>query len=477
MSDSHDERIRGLEQALLLRVKEARELRALAEGLSRELAHERGKHQSRLFGSEFATSLLAQHGNLERAAPQMLEAIGLELEFHVVRLLVLDAATQTMQCRFQWQAGAAPSLPTSYARGVGVPGEAWMDATPHWVPDLAAAPSFTGQRQACDAGLIATCAFPIVVDGEVHAIIDLWTNHLRKLDENLLLTLGGFGAQLGKAIEHMNRQEQARFNELQIARHIQTAILPRDLSVEGLEVSAMMVPATEVGGDYYDVLPFDGGAWFGIGDVTGHGVGAGMIMLMVQSAVAALIQDPTTQSPRNVTLQLNRFLHDNIRHRLREKDHVTFSLLRYTRDGVVRFAGAHEDIVIWRADRRRCEAVRTEGTWLGAVPSIDDVTREQQITLSPGDILVLYTDGLIEGRDATRELFGLHRLIAAVEQLASPTRTVAALCDAVLGQALRWCASQEDDISLVMARYHGDQGDESDFELLADHTLIHTDDL
>ena len=76
--------------------------------------------------------------------------------------------------------------------------------------------------------------------------------------------------------------------EMEIAARIQTSILPRDVSVAGLEIAAAMQPATEVGGDYYDVVPVDDGCWLGIGDVAGHGLGTGLVMLMMQSGIGAL---------------------------------------------------------------------------------------------------------------------------------------------------------------------------------------------
>ncbi len=283
--------------------------------------------------------------------------------------------------------------------------------------------------------------------------------------------VGALRAYIGKLVEKSTANDQQRFSELQIARHIQTAILPRDLSVDGLEVAAIMVPATEVGGDYYDVLPAHDGAWFGIGDVTGHGVGAGMIMLMVQSAVAALIR--TCNGPRDVVIELNALLHDNIHGRLRERDHVTFSLLRYTRDGLVRFAGAHEDMIVWRAQSRRCEVIETNGLWLGAVASVAEQTKEEQLQLAPGDILVLYTDGVTEARNAEREQFGLDRLRDLVVELAPAGQPIAQLCDAIVGKVVRW-GTQADDISVVVARYHGD---DIDYDIDSDSTAVQMGDL
>jgi hypothetical protein len=76
--------------------------------------------------------------------------------------------------------------------------------------------------------------------------------------------------------------------ELEIGARIQTCILPAAIEVPGLSVSARMIPASEVGGDYYGVFPTHDGAWIGIGVVAGHGLTSGLVMLMMQSAVAAL---------------------------------------------------------------------------------------------------------------------------------------------------------------------------------------------
>ena len=106
-----------------------------------------------------------------------------------------------------------------------------------------------------------------------------------------------------------------------------------------------MRPAEEVGGDYYDVVPCDGGgAWLGIGDVSGHGLNAGLVMLMVQSAAQALIRAVPDIEPADLFRKLNQVLHDNVRMRLERDDHVTP-------------ARAHDDVAPAGADDRRDEAV------------------------------------------------------------------------------------------------------------------------
>src|SRR5579871_1388524 len=113
------------------------------------------------------------------------------------------------------------------------------------------------------------------------------------------------------------RAERARLeHELELAARIQTSILPKDRQVSRLAVSTVMVPATEVGGDYFDVLPFPDGGWLGIGDVAGHGLHSGLVMMMIQSIVAAITNDRFDASPADVWRALNAVLYDNVHTRL-----------------------------------------------------------------------------------------------------------------------------------------------------------------
>src|SRR5512139_2170189 len=164
-------------------------------------------------------------------------------------------------------------------------------------------------------------------------------------------------AQQQSALLEAERVARERLEkELDLARQIQISILPRTLVADGVELAACMTTATEVGGDYYDVLPIDGGCWIGIGDVSGHGVTSGLIMLMVQSAVAGLVARDPNASPRDAVAIVNRVLFENIRHRLLKDDFVTFSLLRVTDRRIV-FAGAHEHFLVVRNGSKRVEPI------------------------------------------------------------------------------------------------------------------------
>ncbi len=241
--------------------------------------------------------------------------------------------------------------------------------------------------------------------------------------------------------------------ELAIAHKVQTSILPKTMTAEGLDISAVMVPATEVGGDYYDVMPFSKGAWIAIGDVSGHGLDSGLIMLMVQSAMSALTRAQPDATPRDLLLSLNGVLYDNIRSRLSHDDHVTFSLFRYRADGKVVFAGAHEDILIFRAATNEVERIRTKGTWLGGKRDIASVTVNSSFELNPGDVMVLYTDGITEAMNGEGEQYELDRLCTAILEVSG--KPAAQIRDHLLSGVRTFTEGkpQDDDQTLLVLRY------------------------
>lgn len=259
---------------------------------------------------------------------------------------------------------------------------------------------------------------------------------------------------LGQAFDRMSvaivDREKRLLDELQVAASLQMSILPDDPRVPGLAIAAYMEPATEVGGDYYDVIPTEDGAWLAIGDVSGHGLGAGVIMLMLQSSLAALVRSHPDASPDRIACLVNEVLFENVRKRMKRREHATLSIFRYTRDGRVRVAGAHEVIVVWRAETGSVELIETPGTWVGAVRSIAEVTIETSFVLAPDDVMVLYTDGITEARRNGVQL-GLDALIDVVSAHAASS-TAAELKDAIVHAVHAWTSQLQDDISVVVLR-------------------------
>jgi len=254
-----------------------------------------------------------------------------------------------------------------------------------------------------------------------------------------------------EAARREKAEKQRLESELSIAKRIQTSILPRDLAVRGLEVAATMLPATEVGGDYYDVLPTPYGCWIGIGDVAGHGLRPGLVMMMLQSIVSALVHSDPQAKPRDVLRVVNAVLYENVRERLQQDEHATLSLISYTEDGRLTFAGAHEDMLVLHADTGEVELVPTLGTWVGATKDIDEATQDSQYRLRDADVLVLYTDGVIEAQNAQGEQFGIERLSHQLSRLGK--EPAAQIRDGLCAAVTEFMDEQHDDIALLVARY------------------------
>lgn len=251
--------------------------------------------------------------------------------------------------------------------------------------------------------------------------------------------------------ERLAREQLAQ--EMALAQRIQTALAPKDLAVASLAIAARSVPADEVGGDYYDVIPVEGGCWIGIGDVAGHGLMSGLVMLMIQSIVSTLVACTPDANPARLVADVNRVLVPNLHRRLQRDEHATFALLRFFDGGRVRFAGAHEELVVWRAASERCESVATEGTWLGLVDDIAGVTWDKDLELAPGDLLVLVTDGIFESRNAENEPFGMDGVMRIVG--AHARSSPEAIVDALMSAVRSWTPCQRDDTTCVVVRYEG----------------------
>ena len=238
--------------------------------------------------------------------------------------------------------------------------------------------------------------------------------------------------------------------EVEIARRIQTSILPTEHVVHGLQIAARMATASEVGGDYYDVRPTADGCWLGIGDVAGHGLEAGLVMLMIQSGLSSLILHDSEALPHQILPALNTMLYQNLRLRMGRDDHATLTMLRFFSDGRLTFAGAHEDIIIC-GKGGEIRTVPTPGRWVGISEDIRHGLESQTLKLVEGDLIVLYTDGIPEARRG-RECFGMPRLLAEIEKRHS--LPVDEILSGIMQTVFDHCAgSPQDDATMLVLRY------------------------
>jgi serine phosphatase RsbU (regulator of sigma subunit) len=151
-----------------------------------------------------------------------------------------------------------------------------------------------------------------------------------------------------------------------------------------------------------------------------------------------------------VLTQLNRVLHQNIKDRLRHDGFMTLQLLRHEGDGRFVFAGLHCDMLIHRAATRTVERLESAGVWIGLMPEIAELTHDGTFQLAPDDVLLLYTDGLIEAQNAEKEQFDVDRLAEALARHAD--RPAEAIQAQILQEVQSWLHEQLDDMSLIVLK-------------------------
>ena len=223
--------------------------------------------------------------------------------------------------------------------------------------------------------------------------------------------------EIGLLYEQLQEENLRISAELDIARQVQQIILPKAhelTQIPHLDIAGFMEAAHEVGGDYYDVLTYNGGVKIGIGDVCGHGLESGIVMLMVQTAVRTLMENHETD-PIEFLSAINRVIYANVQ-RINPDKNLTLALLDY-QDGQVNLSGQHEEVLIVRSGGE-VERIDTSdlGFPIGLVDDIAGFVAQTQILLNPGDGVVLYTDGITEAENAKRKLYGLEQLIEVVSQ-------------------------------------------------------------
>ena len=188
--------------------------------------------------------------------------------------------------------------------------------------------------------------------------------------------------------------------EMDVARLIQSRLMsdvPADLP--GLEVAAYARPADAVGGDYYDIHSDAERDWILLGDVTGHGLGAGLVMLMAHSVLSALLTSAPDLSPAELNFRANRVLHRSMQRLGESKSMTIVAVCRDRATGEMVLSGDHDSVLVHRRATGAVEEVEV-GQVPHALGFMDEFEREEfgedPLSLAPGDLMLLATDGISE---------------------------------------------------------------------------------
>lgn len=255
--------------------------------------------------------------------------------------------------------------------------------------------------------------------------------------------------------EHARSRERLRMREeIEYARKIQLSMLPQlPPDIGWVELAAASLPATEVGGDYYDYFRLSGSQLaLVIGDVSGHGLASGLLLSGVRSCLYLLEKD--LAAPVGVLGRLNQM----VRKTTDRRTYVTLlcAVLDRAADGsgveVTVASAGHPPLLCWDAQTKEFTEVGDGAPPLGT--RLDAEYRQHRHKVRRGDLLVLYTDGLVETRNGAGEDYGYPRLERTVARAASGTWSVREIRDSILGDLshFKGDGEQSDDITVVVAR-------------------------
>lgn len=322
-------------------------------------------------------------------------------------------------------------------------------------PDLSQEPEFLagGADPRFHAG-VAALAVPLVYANKPVGVLAVTKRRGGPFSQNDLEVFASIAEQssfaLGSAILHVEAAEKRRFErELTQASEIQRVLLPRSApALSDYEIAAEYKAARHVSGDYYDYVMVDEDRYgIAIGDVCGKGIAASLIMAMCRSNLRS--RAPENLSPASVLHSVNHSIFPDIREDMFVS--LLYLILERGSNEITLARAGHEPPILYRRDTGETEVVETSGLAAG----IDEGSvfkrsvKDYRFRMESGDILLLYTDGIVECENADDEEFGLDRLRRVLTE--NHDRSSQELVNAIVAEVSRFSAgvAQSDDITLI----------------------------
>jgi serine phosphatase RsbU (regulator of sigma subunit) len=314
-------------------------------------------------------------------------------------------------------------------------------------------PRFQERQSIVLGGLRSVMAAPLAVEERISGMIyvdnPFHTNRFTERDLQLLDLIAGVSAIRIENVRLLEvQQEQKRLaNELALASEIQFRLHPETPpAIPGYDVLGVSFPCYEVGGDYYDFIEKPDGRYVvALGDVSGKGTGAALLMSSIHAAVRAHTR--TRLSASEIVSEINQYIYDNTP----ANRYVTlfYSELDPRSNQLTYINGGHNSPLLARASG---EVTRLDigGFPVGITPFGD--YREGWVEIEPGDVMVIYSDGVTESLDEEGEEFGEARLIEIVQK--NRGRSAAGIRDRIDEALTKFVgrASAVDDLTIVILK-------------------------
>ncbi|MCX7671957.1 MAG: PP2C family protein-serine/threonine phosphatase, partial [Anaerolineae bacterium] len=270
------------------------------------------------------------------------------------------------------------------------------------------------------------------------------------------------GTQIENVRLYQEKLAQTRLEtEMALARRVQMHLLPQHLPlIAGLDVYARTLPALQVGGDFYDLIHPAGGPYmFVVGDVSGKGISAALIMAMTRTVLRSASRAPARGAAWPTPAQIMSRATDELYDDLTEVGmFVTIFFGQYDpAERRLRYANLGHSPVIYRPTHGTPRLLEADGPALGMLPV--NLAEDQELAFGPDDLLLVATDGFNEARNAAGEMFGYERLLALVQEFADHPAT--AIADRLYERVAGFSAGhgQDDDQTLIILKGTANAGE------------------
>jgi sigma-B regulation protein RsbU (phosphoserine phosphatase) len=330
------------------------------------------------------------------------------------------------------------------------------------VEDLAADPRILIPDRAAAEGLCAAIHVGMVFKNRPQGVIRLYSRRVRGFDEGERRLLASLAEQAAAALEQsrllkFEQEEQRVQRQLQLAADVQRRMLPRRVpSIPKLDMAARYIPSFELGGDFYDFIDLNGHLGLVVGDVVGKGIAAALLMSAVRASLRAHVQE--VYDLDEVVARVNKALCQDTRDN--EFASLWYGVVDPARLRLTYCSAGHEPPLVVRTHKNRTptDADITELSVGGMVVGIDAGQRYQRAIydLKPRDLIVAYTDGLIDATNFGGERFGKKRLRAALLATLqeNPNATAAQVVDKLMWHVRQFAglSPRPDDQTLIVVR-------------------------
>ena len=256
------------------------------------------------------------------------------------------------------------------------------------------------------------------------------------------------------AVEQGQRLE----TEVTVAREIQQNVLPKSVSsVPYLDIVVKSKPAAEMGGDSFDFLNFEEETFCYIGDATGHGIPAALIMMMVNILMHAMCR--AEYAPKDILVAMNHILYP----RMLKTRFMTVTLLHWHhKERTLQFSGAgHESVFIYRRAQGVVEEVKSGGIALGMIADTSAITQNNILPFDEGDVIMLYSDGITEATDEEGKMYTEARLKQVFAKAAAADNDADRMFAEIsrdYGAFVRGVPQADDVTLMIMAHINDAQG-------------------